>query len=104
MHALRSFGTQASLRTSTSAFLEQKKWRKKERTWKKQNERLQATVDAYKKELQCLKEECNGNKFLQVARESNQSSTEARIIMDQVLNYKAKKKKLSGAKPLYNSV
>ncbi|KAH6931361.1 hypothetical protein HPB50_023926 [Hyalomma asiaticum] len=91
--ALRSFGTQADLRASTSAFLERKKWREKERTWKKWNERLQATVDAYKKELHRLKEECNVNKFLQVARESNQGSTKARLIMDQVLNYKAKKPK-----------
>ncbi|KAH6938553.1 hypothetical protein HPB50_010518 [Hyalomma asiaticum] len=91
--ALRSFGTQADLRASTSAFLERKKWREKERTWKKRNERLQATVDAYKEELHRLKEACNVNKFLQVARESNQGSTKVRLIMDQVLNYKAKKPK-----------
>ncbi|KAH7939554.1 hypothetical protein HPB52_013674 [Rhipicephalus sanguineus] len=57
--ALRSLGVQADSRSTASAFLERKKWREKERAWKQRNERLQATVDAYKKELQQLKEERN---------------------------------------------
>ncbi|XP_049274277.1 peroxynitrite isomerase THAP4-like [Rhipicephalus sanguineus] len=91
--ALRSLGVQADSRSTASAFLERKKWREKERAWKQRNERLQATVDAYKKELQQLKEERNVSKLLQVARDSDQGSTKARVIMDQVLNYKAKKPK-----------
>ncbi|XP_049266799.1 uncharacterized protein LOC119374049 [Rhipicephalus sanguineus] len=91
--ALRSVGVQADSRSTASAFLERKKWREKERAWKQRNERLQATVDAYKKGLQQLKEECNVSKFLQVARDSDQGSTKARVVMDQVLNYKAKKPK-----------
>lgn len=61
------------------------------RAWNQRNEKLQAIVNTYKKELKQLKEECNVSKFLQVGRISNQGSTKARVIMDQVLNYKVKK-------------
>ncbi|KAH7939556.1 hypothetical protein HPB52_013676 [Rhipicephalus sanguineus] len=102
--ALMSLGVQADSRSTASAFLERKKWREKERAWKQRNERLQATVDAYKKELQQLKEERNVSKLLQVARDSDQGSTKARVIMDQVLNYKAKKPKTTLQKYLGTTV
>lgn len=71
--------------------MERKSWRDKERDWKALNERLYSTVDAYKKELQWLKEECDVNKFFQVVRDSEQMNVKGRLIVDQVVNYKAKK-------------
>ncbi|KAH7974016.1 hypothetical protein HPB49_008411 [Dermacentor silvarum] len=90
-YAMRSFGTQTNERSSSAAFLQRKKWHEKERTLKAQNERLRSTVDAYKKELQQMKEQCHVSKFLHVVKNSELACTKAKIILDQVVNYKAKK-------------
>lgn len=90
-YAMRSFGTQTNERSSSVAFLQRKKWHEKERTLKAQNERLRSTVDAYKKELQQMKEQCHVSKFLHVIKDSELACTKAKIILDQVVNYKAKK-------------
>ncbi|KAH8040854.1 hypothetical protein HPB51_013024 [Rhipicephalus microplus] len=90
-YAMRSFGTQANERSSSAAFLQSKKWREKEKVLKPQNERLRSTVDTYKKELERLKKECHISKFLNVVRDSELACTKAKIILDQVINYKAKK-------------
>lgn len=54
------------------------------------NERLQETVDAYKKELARLKEDNNGVTFLSIANDAHQGNAKARFIMDQVVSYEAK--------------
>ncbi|KAH9367381.1 hypothetical protein HPB48_010176 [Haemaphysalis longicornis] len=89
--ALRTIGTQAEVRYTSAAYLERKKWTDKQRAWKARNERLQATVDAYKKELARLKEDNNVVKFLSIVNDAHQGNAKARLIMDQVVNYEAKK-------------
>lgn len=63
-YAMRSFGMQTNERSSSAAFLQSKKWCEKEKALKAQNERLRSTVDAYKKELERLKEECHVSKLV----------------------------------------
>ncbi|KAH6944466.1 hypothetical protein HPB50_003290 [Hyalomma asiaticum] len=82
-YAMRSFGTQTNEISSSAAFLQSKKWRAKEKALKAQNERLRSTVDAYKKELERLKEQCHISKFLHVVRDSELAYTKAKIILDQ---------------------
>lgn len=88
---MTSFGTQTNERSSSVAFLQSKKWREKEKALKAQNERLHSTVYAYKEELKRLKEQCHVSKFLHVVKGSEHACTKAKIILDQVINYKAKK-------------
>ncbi|KAH8025796.1 hypothetical protein HPB51_012118 [Rhipicephalus microplus] len=90
-YAMRSFGTQTNERSSSAAFLQSKKWHEKEKALKAQNERLRSTVDAYKKELERLKEECHVSKFFNVVRDSELACTKAKFILNQVINYKATK-------------
>ncbi|KAH6948106.1 hypothetical protein HPB50_022975 [Hyalomma asiaticum] len=89
--AMRSFGPQTNWSNSLAAYLQKKKWREKEKSLKAQNERLRLTVDRYKKELDRLKDECHVSKFLQVVEDSKLPSTKAKLILGQVINYKAKK-------------
>ncbi|KAH6923519.1 hypothetical protein HPB50_002141 [Hyalomma asiaticum] len=77
---MRSFGKQTNEISSSAAFLQSKKWRAKEKALKAQNERLRSTVDAYKKELERLKEQSHVSKFLHVAKDSELACTKAKII------------------------
>ncbi|KAL1441842.1 hypothetical protein MTO96_008234 [Rhipicephalus appendiculatus] len=100
-YAMRSFGTQTNERSSSAAFLQSKKWRQKEKALKAQNERLRSTVDAYKKELQRLKEQCHVTKFLHVVKDSELPCTKAKMILDQVPRSLYGQKRLLGNAPFY---
>ncbi|KAH8037865.1 hypothetical protein HPB51_018353 [Rhipicephalus microplus] len=89
--AIRSFGTQTNGSNSSAVYLQKRSGVRKKKNLKAQNERLRLTVDGYKKELDRLKHECHVSKFLQVVEDSELPSTKAKLILDQVINYKAKK-------------
>lgn len=87
---MRSFGTQTNKLSASAAYLQRNQWREKEKSVKAQNERLRLFVDSYKKKLEQLKQECRIGKFLQISENSELSSIKAKLILDQVMNYKVK--------------
>lgn len=87
---MRSFGTQTNKLSASAAYLQRNQWREKEKSVKAQNERLRLFVDSYKKKLEQLKQECRIGKFLQISEISELSSIKAKLIKDQVMNYKVK--------------
>ncbi|KAH9372309.1 hypothetical protein HPB48_000220 [Haemaphysalis longicornis] len=62
-----------------------------ERALRRKNERLTRTVDAYKQELQKLRDESCAGAFLEVASDAERGDAKALLLLDQVKNYKKKK-------------
>ncbi|KAL1439171.1 hypothetical protein MTO96_047387 [Rhipicephalus appendiculatus] len=76
-------------------FVERKRWRRKERALRVENENLRRTVDSYKEELRKLKEECYVSAFLEVVDDAEEGTAKAVLLLDQVKNYKRKKPRWS---------
>ncbi|KAL1466361.1 hypothetical protein MTO96_042785 [Rhipicephalus appendiculatus] len=76
-------------------FVERKRWRRKERALRVENENLRRTVDSYKEELRKLKEECYVSAFLEVVDDAEEGTAKAVLLLDQVKNYKKKKPRWS---------
>ncbi|KAH7932917.1 hypothetical protein HPB49_004896 [Dermacentor silvarum] len=90
--AKRSWQTQTpAIPSSSTLFIERKRWRERERSLKAKNDRLRKTIDAYKQELEKLKEECHVRTFHEVASDAEKGILKARILLDQVKNYSRKK-------------
>lgn len=90
--AKRSLHTQTVPAPSASTFFVQRKWwRQKERVMRAKIERLSRTVDAYKQELQKLKESCYVSAFLEVVADAEDGIAKAVLLRDQVKNYTKKK-------------
>ncbi|KAH7942264.1 hypothetical protein HPB49_022452 [Dermacentor silvarum] len=88
----RSWQTQTTAIPSSSTLcIERKRWRERERSLKAKNDRLRKTIDAYKQELEKLKEECHVRTFHEVASDAEKRILKARILLDQVKNYSRKK-------------
>lgn len=90
-YARRECGTQTLKRNSSITFCERRQWRRKEMMLQARVERLKQTVDKYKEELRLLKEECKVDSFLEVVQEADEQNQMARMILDQVLNFKKKR-------------
>lgn len=89
--AKRAFATQTEkTRTSSSGFVERRKWRAKEQALRLQISRLKETVDKYKEELRKLKEDCNVSTFLDVVAGAEQKNVRAVFLLDQITNYNSK--------------
>ncbi|KAH7960939.1 hypothetical protein HPB49_025206 [Dermacentor silvarum] len=85
--AKRSWQTQTTaIPSSSTLFIERKRWRERERSLKAKNDRLRQTIDAYKQELEKLKEECHVRTFHEVASDAEKGILKARILLDQVKN------------------
>ncbi|KAH9383111.1 hypothetical protein HPB48_023846 [Haemaphysalis longicornis] len=92
VYAKRSRATQTLAKPSSSfLYLERKRWREMERALRRKNERLTRTVDAYKQELQKLRDESCAGAFLEVASDAERGDAKALLLLDQVKNYKKKK-------------
>lgn len=92
VYAKRSRATQTLAKPSSSLlYLERKRWREMERALRRKNERLTRTVDAYKQELQKLRDESCAAAFLEVASDAERGDAKALLLLDQVKNYKKKK-------------
>lgn len=92
VYARRSRATQTLAKPSSSfLYLERKRWREVERALRQKNERLTRTVDAYKQELQKLRDESCVGAFLEVASDAERGDAKAKLLLDQVRNYKKKK-------------
>ncbi|KAH7975038.1 hypothetical protein HPB49_022917 [Dermacentor silvarum] len=90
--AKRSWQTQTTVIPSSSTlFIQRKRWRERERSLKAKNDRLRKTIDAYKQELEILKEECHVRTFHEVAWDAEKGILKAQILLDQVKNYSRKK-------------
>ncbi|KAH7986075.1 hypothetical protein HPB49_026130 [Dermacentor silvarum] len=90
--AKRSWQTQTTVNTSSSTlFIQRKRWRERERSLKAKNDRLRKTIDAYKQELEKLKEECHVRTCHEVASDAEKGILKAQILLDQVKNYTAER-------------
>ncbi|KAG0413077.1 hypothetical protein HPB47_009789 [Ixodes persulcatus] len=89
--AKRAFATQTEkTRTSSSGFVERRKWRAKEQALRLQISKLKETVDKYKEELRKLKEDCNVSTSLDVVAGAEQKNVRAVFLLDQITNYNSK--------------